>query len=260
MAFKDILIFLDPTPASDARLQMAIRLAKDHGARLIGVDATASSAFEKGPWRERALQVGRNFEELTQSAGVEARLVGTDYHEGGLGPDLSHCVDLVIAPRPEGEARELVAPFVPDEVLMNSGEPTLIVPQEWTFGPLGESVVIAWNASREATRAVHDALPILEKARKVVVFAFSHKASGLRASAEALTEHLARHGVKAIVSDWTNTGEISAVEALFASLDTQDCDLIVAGGFGHSRTFEGLFGGVSLDLLKQPALPVLMSH
>ena len=67
---------------------------------------------------------------------------------------------------------------------MNSGEPTLIVPQEWVLGPVGESVVIAWNASREATRAVHDALPILKKARKVVVFAFSQKQSALRASAD----------------------------------------------------------------------------
>ena len=259
MAFKDILIFLDPTPASDERLKMAIRLAKDHGARLIGVDATADAAFQ-GQWRERALQVGADFEEMTRSAEVESRLVGADYREGGPSPDLSHCVDLVIAPRPEGEARELVQSFVPDEVLMKSGEPTLIVPQEWVLGPLGDSVVIAWNASREATRAVHDALPMLKKARKVVVFAFSQKQSALRASATALVEHLARHGVSAIVSDWTNTGEISAIEALFASLDTQDCDLIVAGGFGHSKIFEGLFGGVSLDLLQQPSLPVLMSH
>jgi len=259
MAFRDILVFLDPTPASDERLKFAIRLAKTHGARLLGVDATGNAAFS-GAWRDRALQVGRYFDDMTQSADVESRLVGTDYRQGGPSPDFSHCVDLVIAPRPEGQARELIAPFVPDEALIKSGAPTLIVPQAWVPGPLGENVVIAWNASREATRAVHDAMPILERAQKVVVFAFSHKVSNLRASAEALVEHLARHGVEAIVSDWTNTGEISAVEALYASLDTQDSDLIVAGGFGHSRIFEGLFGGVSLDLLQTPTMPILMSH
>ena len=62
------------------------------------------------------------------------------------------------------------------------------------------------------------------------------------------------------ISDWTNTGDLSAIEALFASLDTQDADLIVAGAFGHSRLYEGLFGGVSLDLMRQQSLPVLMSH
>jgi hypothetical protein len=63
-----------------------------------------------------------------------------------------------------------------------------------------------------------------------------------------LVDHLAAHGVKAEhISDWTNTGDLTAVEALFASLDTQDADLIVAGAFGHSRSYEGLFGGVTLN-------------
>jgi nucleotide-binding universal stress UspA family protein len=66
--------------------------------------------------------------------------------------------------------------------------------------------------------------------------------------------------VIAHVSDWTNTGDMTAIDALFASLDTQDSDLIVAGAFGHSRVYEELFGGVSLDLMRQQSLPVLMSH
>ena len=259
MAFKDILVYLDPTTASDDRLRAAIALAKAHGAQLIGVDATSNTAF-LNDWRDRALQVGPKFEEETRAAGVTARLSGTDFREGGPSPDISHCVDLVIAPRPEGEARDLIQAFVPDEALLKSGAPTLIIPHDWVHGPIGENIVIAWNASREATRATHDAMPMLKKARKVVIFAFSAGHSGLRASAEALAEHLGHHGVTATISDWTNTGDLSAVEALFASLDTQDSDLIVAGGFGHSRTFEGLFGGVSLDLLRQPSLPVLMSH
>jgi nucleotide-binding universal stress UspA family protein len=76
-----------------------------------------------------------------------------------------------------------------------------------------------------------------------------------------LVDHLAAHGVKAEhISDSTNAGDLTAVEALFANLDTQDADLIVAGAFGHSRIYEGLFGGVMLDLMHQQSLPVLMSH
>ena len=82
----------------------------------------------------------------------------------------------------------------------------------------------------------------------------------LRAAAKRLIEHLSRHGVTAQISDWTNTGDVTAVEALFASLDTQTADLLVAGAFGHSRVFESLFGSVSLDLLRQPVLPVRVSH
>ena len=66
-----------------------------------------------------------------------------------------------------------------------------------------------------------------------------------------LVDHLAPHGVAAGVSDWTNTGDLSAIEALFASLDTQDADLIIAGAFGRSPLYEGLFGGVSLDLMRR---------
>ena len=104
-------------------------------------------------------------------------------------------------------------------------------------------------------------MPLIERAKKVTLFAFSARPSALRASAHMLVDHLAMHGVKAEhISDWTNTGDLTAVEALFASLDTQDADLIVAGAFGHSRIYEGLFGGVTLDLMHQQSLPVLMSH
>jgi nucleotide-binding universal stress UspA family protein len=75
-----------------------------------------------------------------------------------------------------------------------------------------------------------------------------------------LSDHLLRHGVVAKISDWTDTGELSALDALFADLDTQNADLIVAGAFGHSRLFESLFGGVSLDMLRQPTAPLFLAH
>jgi nucleotide-binding universal stress UspA family protein len=259
MGYRDILVYLDPTPASEDRLRLAIGLAKAHAARLIAVDASSDDAF-LGAWSRQALQIEPTFSEAVKTAGLKAEFFGGGDRQGARHPDYLHCVDLMISPRPEGDARELVRPFVPDQALVASGVPMLVIPQDWKFGPVGEDIVIAWNASRESTRAVHDALPFLKKAKKVTIFAFSSGTSGLRASSESLAEHLSRHGVAAGVSDWTNTGDITAVEALFASLDTQQSDLIVAGAFGHSRTFEGLFGGVSLDLLRQPCLPVLMSH
>src|ERR1700735_1377940 len=95
----------------------------------------------------------------------------------------------------------------------HSWAPRLIPPQYWNFGPVGQNIVVAWNASREATRAVHDSMPLLKKAGKVTIFAFSSRRSELKASADLLAEHLARHEVTAHVSDWTNTGDISAIEA-----------------------------------------------
>ena len=259
MAYKDILIYLDPSPGAEDRLRCAAGLAQTHLARLIGVDASSNDAF-LGASADRAIQIGDKFAEATRAAGIVSHLVGLNDPKGEQFPDYSHCVDLIVSPRPEGESKALVRSFIPDQLVSNSGAPVLILPQEWKFGPIGQSIVIAWNASREATRAVHDSMPLLKKAHKVTIFAFSPARSGLKASADLLAEHLARHEVKAHVSDWTNTGDISAVEALFADLDTQDADLIVAGAHGHSRVFEALFGSLSHELLRQPSLPVLMSH
>jgi nucleotide-binding universal stress UspA family protein len=256
MAYKDILVFLDPTAEAVERTRFAVLLAKTHGARLIGVDVSAPPA---GKEEESEATVTRMFAEATAQVAPPAVFVPANKpDEGEL---FSHCIDLTIAPGPESLAHDLIRPGVLDRTLLESGAPMLILPPDWTMGPIGDNIVIAWNAGREALRAVHDAMPLLERAKKVTLFAFSSRPSGLRRSAQMLADHLAAHGVKAEhISDWTNTGDLTAVEALFASLDTQDADLIVAGAFGHSRLYEGLFGGVSMDLMHQQSLPVLMSH
>src|SRR5271154_3531865 len=182
MAYKDILIYLDPSPGAEDRLRFAAGLAQAHTARLISVDARSNEAF-LGASAARARQIGDRFAETTRAAGIVGHLVGQFDPKDEQSADYSHCVDLVISPRPEAEAKVLVRSFVPDQLLMKSGAPVLILPQYWTFGPAGENIVIAWNASREATRAVHDSLPLLKKAHKVTIFAFSSAHSGLRASA-----------------------------------------------------------------------------
>ncbi len=255
MAYKDILVYLDPTAESEQRLKYAVALAGAHGARLIGVDAGAATGALAA---DEGAVTRKTFEDQTRSPGFTAVFVPAD--RPGEGDAFSHCVDLIVAPAPGGSSRDVVRRGALDRALLDSGAPMLILPPDWTGGTIGDNVVIAWNGGREALRAVHDAMPFLEKAVKVTVFCFSSRPSDLRASAVLLTEHLERHGVKSHISDWTNTGDLTAIEALFASLDTQDADLIVAGAFSHSRLYEGLFGGVSLDLMRQQSLPVLMSH
>ena len=257
MGYKDILVYLDPTPASARRLDLALKLAAVEGAYVTGVDVSTDEAFA-GDWREAATGIEGAF-----AAALKAKGVAGEFHIAGsrLAPqDFARPADLLIAPSPSPETRRLIHADLPDEAVKQAGAPVLVVPTDWPGGELGRNVVVAWNGDREARRAVRDALPLLARADSVTVFVFSRSPSGLRAGAEKLVAHLARHGVAAHVSDWTNTGDISAVEALFASLDAQSADLLVAGAFGHSRLFESLFGSVSLDLLRQPVLPVLMSH
>ena len=255
MGYKDILVFLDPTAESLERLKFAVGLAKAHGARLIGVDVSASTGALAA---DDGAVTKKDFEDAAGAAGLKSAFVPAASH--GEGDAITHCVDLMIAPAPSGASRDVVRRGALDRALIESGAPMLILPPGWTGEKVGDDIVIAWNGGREALRAVHDAMPFLEKARKVTAFCFSSRPSDLRASAVMLVEHLDRHGVAANISDWTNTGDLTAIEALFASLDTQEADLIVAGAFGHSRLYEGLFGGVSLDLMRQQSLPVLMSH
>ncbi len=255
MAYKDLLVYLDPTAESVERLKFAVSLARDQGARLIAVDASAGVGAEEA---DNAIVVRNAFDGVVAGSGVKTLFVPSD--KPGQGDAFTHCVDLIVAPAPAGASREAIRRAALDRALVESGAPMLILPPDWTGGTVGANIVIAWNGGREALRAVHDAMPFLAKAKKVAVFCFSSRPSDLRASAALLVDHLATHGVAASISDWTNTGDLSAIEALFASLDTQDADLIVAGAFGHSRLYEGLFGGVSLDLMRQQSLPVLMSH
>ncbi len=257
MAYKDILVFLDPTAEAEERARFTASLAKAHGARLIGLDVSAAPA---GKEVETEAVVARMFADATGQAAPAATLI-RPADKAGEGEFFSHCVDLMIAPGPESLAHASIRAGALDRALLESGVPMLILPPDWKPGPVGDNIVIAWNAGREAMRAVHDAMPLLERAKKVTLFAFSSRPSGLRKSAQTLADHLAAHGVKTEhISDWTNTGDLTAVEALFASLDTQDADLIVAGAFGHSKLYEGVFGGVTMDLMHQQSLPVLMSH
>ncbi len=255
MAYKDILVYLDPTAEAVERVRFAAEMAKTHGAQLIAVDA---STLTEAEGIDPLSTTRRMYDEATREAAIKGVFVPAE--KPAEGDAFTHCVDLIIAPAPGGRARNLIRHGTLDRALLESGAPMLILPPDWTPGPVGQNIVIAWNAGREALRAVHDAMPLLERARKVTVFAFSMRPSDLRASASLLAQHLERHGVAAHVSDWTNTGDLEAIEALFASLDTQDADLFVAGAFSHSRLYEGLFGGVSLDLMRQQSLPVLMSH
>ena len=255
MAYKDVLVYLDPSAEAINRLCFAASFAKSHGARLIAVDASAPARAEG---IDPLSATRRMFDEATGEDRPKAVFVPAE--KPGDGDAFTHCVDLIIAPAPSSAARDMIRHAALDRALLESGAPMLILPPNWTPGPVGVNVVVAWNGGREALRAVHDAMPLLERARKVTVFVFSLRPSDLRASATMLIHHLEAHGVPAQISDWTNAGDLTAVEALFASLDTQDADLIVAGAFGHSRLYEGLFGGASLDLLRQQTLPVMMSH
>ena len=257
--YKDILVYLDPSPDSEARLKVATSLAHLHGARLTGLEACAPQAFEGG-WFDRTTSLPDMFAQAIKFSGVEGRYVAIDRWAAAGQHEYAHYVDLIVASQPEVEARKLIPPGIPEGVLLSGGAPMLLLPHGWRPGPIGDNVLIAWKSGREATRAVHDAMPFLTRARKVTAFTFAPQPDGTSKEPASLIDHLQRHGVTVEPSRWPDTGELTAVDALFASLDTHEADLVVAGAYGHARWAESLFGGVTRDLVRQPSLPVLLSH
>jgi nucleotide-binding universal stress UspA family protein len=259
MNYKDMLVFLDGSLDNAGRLDFALSLAQKQGARLTGVDINSAAAFE-GEWSERARSLEATFRAVAGKAGVNVRYKVADRNATGWKNFYAHYADLLIATQPNPDAAGWTLPGVPEEVLVSAGVPMIVLPCDWRPKPVGQNVVIAWSPSGQATRAVHDAMPILTGAQTVTVFAFDPPSDRDDADIDLLCDHLLAYGVKAETDRWPDTGDIQAIDALFASRGLEEADLIVAGAYSHSPFREALFGGMTKSLLQQFSLPVLVSH
>jgi nucleotide-binding universal stress UspA family protein len=150
--------------------------------------------------------------------------------------------------------------IIPQGVLFNSGGPMLMVPHIHK-GPLdARHVGIAWDGSRLAARAVHDALPFLTGAQAVTVIAVSEERGDMsERSSDQLVSHLARRGIKARVERLTaDRGNVHGT--ILSIVADSNIGLLVMGGFGHSRLQERILGGVTRGMFDSMTVPVLMSH
>jgi nucleotide-binding universal stress UspA family protein len=160
--------------------------------------------------------------------------------------------------------REALTPqrHLPENVVLGIGRPVLIIPYIGAQPTIGENILVAWNTSREATRAITDALPILERAQNVVVIAFNPEGGvdrhGDIPSAD-IALWLARHGVR-VEAKQAYASDIDTGNALLSSAADLGSDLLVMGAYGHSRMRELVLGGTTRQILRDMTVPVLMSH
>jgi len=158
---------------------------------------------------------------------------------------------------PPAPGRHLV-----EDVVLTSGRPTLVIPYVGSFERIGTRVLVAWNNSREAARAVHDALPLLAKAASVTIMAVSpgrREPAADEAGTADLIDHLARHGISA-KAERTVAAGMSIPDVLLSYAADLNADLLVAGGYGHSPLRGRILGGITHTLLQHLTVPVLMSH
>ena len=285
MALKDILVHLDASPRGAVRLAIAAELATRHGAHLTalyGIELPSPALFYGDPSgfadvrlieemmdkmretaRAAAQPVEASFTERLRRDGIEGewRLV-----EGGLAETVAlhaRYADLAIIGQHDPDDTSSTSDAqIAAHTLLSSGRPVLIIPYIGNIASLGQTVLIGWKSSREAARALNDALPLLQQARSVTVLAVNPE-EGIGGDGDVpaadIALHLARHGVKATAAH-TAAKEIDEGNALLNFADDIGADLIVAGGYGHSRAREFMFGGATRTLLTTMTVPVLMSH
>jgi nucleotide-binding universal stress UspA family protein len=288
MSLKDIFVCLDPTDAGEARLRFAAALAREHRAHLSAacvlppgiagappyggrgsmpptaaawLPPTSAGAGTPAPGASVADIIEERFRAEVQPHAIEGDwfLFGAGESRDLVG--LLAAVDLVIYGQTSPDYR-LPAGYRPEDVIVPSGRPMLVVPYAGEFDVPGRRVIVAWDGSREAARALHDALPLIEKAEAVTVMAVRDDPSEFdrdRPSIERIIRHLARHGIAARREE-TVRGDIPIGDVLLSRAADLDVDLIVAGAYHHSQFREVLLGGASRELLDRMTVPVLMTH
>jgi nucleotide-binding universal stress UspA family protein len=174
----------------------------------------------------------------------------------------ARCADLIIVGQRDRSFDFSAVLDVPERIIMESGRPTLVIPNSGRFPTIGKRPTVAWNTRREAARAVFDALPLLKDAERVKIMwvnPHDEKATARDLPGAEIAATLARHGVKCEAGTAVSS-EISVGDVLLSGLTDDAADLLVMGAWGHSRLRELVFGGATRHILEHMTVPVLMSH
>jgi len=279
MDYKTILVHLDRSARRSERLELAFTLADRYDAHLVGlfalsavrmpsyVRADTSATLIAVQNRQRA-EEAREAEAAFRAATARHRGVKAEWRVSqadalGAVQLNARYSDLVILGQRERDAEEgagIVPEFV-DELVLSCGRPVLLIPYAGRFPDSGKRVLVAWNASAEASRAIADALPLLARAESVNVVVFETGRvgdHGEEPGADAAL-YLARHGVKATVSRY-GSPDVDIGSQILSRAADMSADLIVMGAYGHSRMRELVLGGATRTILESMTAPVLMSR
>jgi nucleotide-binding universal stress UspA family protein len=275
---KDIVVHVEPGTRGENRLDLALALARSYDAHVIGLHV-----IEPVLLPEFLLQVSENplsdmLMQAAEAAAVQAQAMFEErirvegmsgewrLARGGASAQVALSArysDMTIVGQPDPKGPMAGAAVVrPDDVVMESGRPVLILPHIGALPQTAEHVLVAWDGSREATRAVNDAIPMLTKAKKVKVVVVNPQMSPLNHGdipGAELAHHLARHGVRVEVGKIV-APELEVADALLSAVVDEGCDMLVMGAYGHSRLRQTIIGGATRTILDHMTVPVLMSH
>jgi len=276
MGYKTILVHIDTGKRCAVRIEVAIRLAQQHDSHLVALHvvppfeapdyvlAEVGPAILEAQKKATAIELARaetEFTRLVSGAGLRSIEWRTAIADPAEAMTLhARYADLVVIGQTEASDGANIAADFPERLVLAAGRPVLILPSVGSFPVIGKRVLVAWNPSREATRAVTDSIPLLRLASSVHVMAVNPR-RGEHGSVPGadIGLYLARHGVRVEVKS-DQGAEIDVGNELLSRAADLDADLIVMGGYGHSRLKEWVLGGATRTVLESMTAPVLMSH
>jgi nucleotide-binding universal stress UspA family protein len=267
--YKDILIHLDGGQRDGLRIATALTLARRFGGRLTGLFARAenqglaviarrgSEAFEAA-----AALSERQFAEATAHTGIATRWWrlehGEQTHVLAETAIAARFHDLVVVGQ-HHDGKDAPEELI-EHLVLQSGRPVLVLPAVDTYPTIATNVMVAWNGGREASRALHDAMPLLEGADQVEIVSVRAQQPPPDTKLPPLNiiEHLTQHGAK-VTREVLAGADIGVMDLLLSRAFDQGCDLLVMGGHGgYNLPF--FKGAGTRHILKHMTLPVLMSH
>ena len=273
---KDIVVNLG-LGANDPAGDYAVSMGETFGAHVLGVAVSYEPVIpgtvmggippeiiesQRAELNKKARAAIARFEQAAKRAGISMETRTISASISGAADQIGHIgrrFDLIVVGQP-GRQNSLPDEVIDEGVLFESGRPVIFVPFIQKGGMKLDRIMVCWDGSRAASRAIADAIPLLEKAKQVEVVIISDKPSKKDEVPGAdLGQHLARHGLKVDVKRITSP-DIDVPSTILSYAADSSADMIVMGGYGHSRLREFVLGGATRGLLESMTVPVLMSH
>ena len=276
---KDILVLCDSNDSNDYRVDSALAYAKLFNAHVTGIhmipfpvipvyggmypDAPSySAAFQIDKANERAEELEESFTKAAKKLDISHDWKVVEGLDLDFVIENARYYDLVVAPSAYSHYNDEISHHLSDYFSTTLGRPLLILPDlKKEFGPPSR-VVIAWDESHEASRAVHDALPLLRIAENIQIVSVSKNDKDEKKNiirCEQLQRHLGHHGVftEAFAPDKSSKG---TGHTIYESALEYNAELIIMGAYGHSRFKEIMLGGTTKFLISNSTIPLLVSN
>ena len=280
MAVGTILVSLNDVDRAKELLNIGSMLANRHDAHLIGFYVIPAVYIHPGisahvtadvvDWgrrffQDRADSVKKIFDEEVKKQGIKGEWRAQHCGAADLGQHITEhalCADLVVMGQTNFDVNRTDQTRVQETVIKGAGCPVLVVPRVGDFKSIGTHALIGWSATRESSRAAHDAMPFLAKEGKATLIWVSdanYYSEHLESTAHAMAQCIDRHGVEATVTRWQNS-KIAVGDVLLNEAFERGADMIVTGAYGHSKFYDFVIGATTSKLMEQMTLPILFSN